>query len=73
VVRAARGPLAAGYVPDAETIPDQQAGWAEQELLAAERQAALREAFTRLPRCCQQLISMLIQDLPCRTPRSAPR
>ena len=27
LLRAARGPLAAGYVPDAETIPDQQAGW----------------------------------------------
>jgi DNA-directed RNA polymerase specialized sigma24 family protein len=51
-------------VLDAETIPDQQAGMAEQELLAAERHAALREAFTRLPPCCQQLISMLIQDPP---------
>ena len=30
---------------------------AEQELLAAERHAALREALTRLPPCCQQLIS----------------
>ena len=49
VLRAARGPLAAGYVLDAETIPDQQAGMAEQELLTAERHAALREAFTRLP------------------------
>jgi RNA polymerase sigma factor (sigma-70 family) len=64
VLRAGRGPLAAGYVPDAETSPDQQAGMAEQELLAAERQAALREAFTRLPPRCQQLISMLIQDPP---------
>jgi RNA polymerase sigma factor (sigma-70 family) len=64
VLRAARGPHAAGYVLDAETIPDQQAGMADQELLTAERHAALREAFTRLPRCCQQLISMLIQDPP---------
>ena len=45
VLRAARGPLAAGYVLDAETIPDEQARTAEQELLAAERHAALREAF----------------------------
>jgi DNA-directed RNA polymerase specialized sigma24 family protein len=51
-------------VPDAETSPDQQAGMAEQELLAAERHAALREAFTRLPPRCQQLIGMLIQDPP---------
>ena len=64
VLRAARGPHAAGYVRDAETIPDQQAGMADQELLTAERHAALREAFTRLPRCCQELINMLIQDPP---------
>ena len=64
VLRAARGSLAAGNVREAETIPDQQAGMADQELLAAERHAALREAFTRLPRCCQQLISMLTEDPP---------
>jgi RNA polymerase sigma factor (sigma-70 family) len=64
VLRAARGPLAAGHVPDAETLPDQQAGMADQELLTAERHAALREALTRLPPCCQQLISMLIEDPP---------
>ncbi len=64
VLRAARGSLAAEYVREAETIPDQQAGMADQELLAAERHAALREAFTRLPRCCQQLISMLTEDPP---------
>jgi DNA-directed RNA polymerase specialized sigma24 family protein len=51
-------------VPDAGAIADQQAGMAEQELLAAERHAALREALTRLPPCCQQLIGMLIQDPP---------
>jgi RNA polymerase sigma factor (sigma-70 family) len=64
VLRAPRGPLAAGYVPDAGTIPDQQPGMADQELLTAERHAALREALTRLPPCCQQLISMLVQDPP---------
>ena len=64
VLRAARGSLAAGNVREAETIPDQQAGMADQELLAAERHAALREALTRLPRCCQQLISMLTEDPP---------
>jgi RNA polymerase sigma factor (sigma-70 family) len=64
LLRAARRPLAAGYVSDAETIPDQQAGMADQELLTAERHAALREALTRLPPCCQQLINMLIQDPP---------
>ena len=37
---------------------------AEQELPAAERHAALREAFTRLPPCCQQLIALLTEDPP---------
>jgi RNA polymerase sigma factor (sigma-70 family) len=64
ILRAARGPRAAGYVPDAETIPDQQARTAEQELLEAEQHAALREALTRLPPCCQQLIALLTDDPP---------
>ena len=64
VLRAARGPHAAEYVPDAETIPGQQAGTAEQELLVAERHAALREALARLPPCCQRLIGKLIEDPP---------
>jgi hypothetical protein len=37
---------------------------AEQELLVAERHAAPREAFTRLPPCCQQLIAILTEDPP---------
>ena len=37
---------------------------AEQELLLAERHAAPREAFTRLPAPWQQLITMLIADPP---------
>ena len=36
----------------------------EHELLAAERQAALREALLTLPPSCQQLITLLIQDPP---------
>jgi len=54
----------AGFVPDAEDIPDQQNGMAEDELLAAERHAALREAFADLPPNCQQLIALLIVDPP---------
>ena len=49
---------------DAEDVADGQIGTAEQELLAAERHAALREAFTWLPSSCQQLIAMLIEDPP---------
>jgi RNA polymerase sigma factor (sigma-70 family) len=64
VLRAARGPHAAESGPDVETIPDQQAGPAEQELLVAERHAALREALARLPPRCQRLIGKLIEDPP---------
>jgi RNA polymerase sigma factor (sigma-70 family) len=62
--RATRRSQALGRVLDAEHIPGQQAGVIEQELLAAERHAALREAFTRLPPCCQRLIAVLIEDPP---------
>ena len=55
----ARRTRAAGYVPDAGNIPDDQAAMAGQELLAAERNAALREALMHLPSCCQRLIAML--------------
>ena len=37
---------------------------AEQELLLAERHAALREALTRLTPSCQRLIALLIEDPP---------
>ena len=60
----ARGPLADGYAMDAEAVPDEQARTAEEELLAAERHAALREAFRELPPCGQQLILLLIEDPP---------
>jgi RNA polymerase sigma factor (sigma-70 family) len=62
--RAAYQAHAAGPPPVAETIPDHQAQTAEQQLLAAERHAALREALARLSPCCQQLITLLIQDPP---------
>jgi RNA polymerase sigma factor (sigma-70 family) len=61
---AARGPLADGHVVDAGAVPDEQARMAEEELLAAERHAALREAFGDLPPCDQQLILVLIEDPP---------
>jgi RNA polymerase sigma factor (sigma-70 family) len=63
-LRAAWGPHAAEYVPDADTIPDRQAGTADQDLLEAERHAALREALARLPPLCQRLIGKLIEDPP---------
>jgi RNA polymerase sigma factor (sigma-70 family) len=51
------------WMADAGDIPDQHAQ-IEQEVLLAERHAALREAFTHLPTCCQQLLTLLIQDPP---------
>jgi RNA polymerase sigma factor (sigma-70 family) len=56
--------LAAGHVMDAEAVPDEQARMAEEELLAAERHAALREAFRDLPPGSQRLILLLIEDPP---------
>jgi RNA polymerase sigma factor (sigma-70 family) len=64
VLRAARGPLAAGYALDAETLPDEQASTAEHDLLAAERNAALREALQDVPPGGQRLILLLIEDPP---------
>jgi RNA polymerase sigma factor (sigma-70 family) len=63
VVRATRGPQAARQLLD-ESIADNQATTAEQELLAAERHAALHEAFTCLSPSRQQLMAMLIEDPP---------
>jgi DNA-directed RNA polymerase specialized sigma24 family protein len=51
-------------VPGAAGFPDDQAGTAEQELLAAERDATLREALTRLPARCQPLMALLCADPP---------
>ena len=64
VLRAAWRPQAAGQALDAETVPDEQTPAAEQELLAAERRAALREAFAQLNPRDQQLIAILIADPP---------
>jgi RNA polymerase sigma factor (sigma-70 family) len=64
VQRTVRGPRAVRYAPDAETIPDDQASMTDQELLVAERHAALREALADLPPCCQQLIAALTEDPP---------
>ena len=59
--RSAQGAVA---VLDAETIPGQQTDPAEQQLLTAERHAALREAFTHLPPRCRRLIALLLEDPP---------
>ena len=64
VLHAARGPQAARDAGDADSAADEQIGTAEQELLLADRHAALREAMARLPPGCRQLIALLIEDPP---------
>jgi RNA polymerase sigma factor (sigma-70 family) len=64
VLGARQGPLAGGYVMSAEIIADEQSRTAEQGLLAAERHAALREAFAALPPSGQRLIALLLEDPP---------
>jgi RNA polymerase sigma factor (sigma-70 family) len=64
VLRAARGPLTAGHVPDWVPLPGEQAATADQELLTAELHAALRQALLELPPGCQQLIALLTADPP---------
>jgi RNA polymerase sigma factor (sigma-70 family) len=62
ILRAAQKPGAVRYTVDAQNVPDQQADPADQDLLAAECHAALRQAFAHLPRDCQRLITLLIAD-----------
>ena len=59
---AARRTADAGTLDDALTVVD--AAVIEQEILAAERNAALRTALGQLPPRCRQLIGMLISDPP---------
>ncbi len=63
ILRTVRRPGHAGHAL-AETIADDHAQTAEQDLLAAERHAALREAPGQLPPGCQQLLALLIADPP---------
>jgi DNA-directed RNA polymerase specialized sigma24 family protein len=55
---------AAEQVCDFEGIPDQLTEMGDHELLLAERNATLREAFTSLPSSCQRLLALLIADPP---------
>jgi RNA polymerase sigma factor (sigma-70 family) len=64
VLRALDGPRSPARRLDAENLPDDQAKDAVQELLEAERHAALREAFAHLPPDGQRLIALLLADHP---------
>jgi RNA polymerase sigma factor (sigma-70 family) len=64
ILRAAPRARETGQMDGTQASADDHAPAAEAELLAAERHAALREALTHLPPCCQQLITLLAQDPP---------
>jgi RNA polymerase sigma factor (sigma-70 family) len=64
VLRVARRSQVVEDVPDIENIPGEQVRTVEQELLVAERHAALREAFMDLPPAGQRLIALLAVDPP---------
>ena len=64
VVRTAHGSQPVAYVLDVENLPDELARTADQEVLEAERHAALRHAFGALDPFSRQLVSLLIQDPP---------
>jgi RNA polymerase sigma factor (sigma-70 family) len=64
VLRAAGRTGAGGFVLDAGNLPDEHAGKAEDELLLAERNAALRAALADLPADCQRLLALLVAEPP---------
>lgn len=63
VLRAQR-PATATSLTGTGNVADQHTEIAKQELLRAERHAALREAFAHLPPRCQHLLALLIHDPP---------
>ena len=64
VLRAARQHEHAGLPPEDQMPPDPAATTIEQQIIAAERNAALRAAFAELSRTCHELLSMLMSDPP---------
>jgi hypothetical protein len=72
ILRTAWRPYDAGQALAAGTIPDDHAQAAEQDLLAAERHAALHEALGQLPRAASSCSPCSSTTLRCRMPGSAP-
>jgi RNA polymerase sigma factor (sigma-70 family) len=62
IVRATRRAQPPGYTLDTGNIPDEYPRAADDELLQAERHAALRQAFSCLPPGRQQLLTVLVED-----------
>jgi RNA polymerase sigma factor (sigma-70 family) len=65
VLRVTRRDEHGGLPPEDRMPPDPDAAGVDQEILAAERRAALRAAFDELPAGCHELLSMLVSDPPC--------
>jgi RNA polymerase sigma factor (sigma-70 family) len=64
ILGAARREDPGGLLPEDQMPPDPAGTMIEQELIVAERNAALRAAFAELQRGCHELLSMLISDPP---------
>jgi RNA polymerase sigma factor (sigma-70 family) len=64
VLRAGQRRDHAGLPPEEQMLSDPEAVTVEQELIEAERNAALRAALAELPDRCRELVSMLITDPP---------
>ena len=64
VLRTSRRRDHADLAPDDQLPPGPADAAIEQELIAAERDAALRAAFAELPRRCHELLSLLMSDPP---------
>jgi RNA polymerase sigma factor (sigma-70 family) len=62
VLRAGRRYDHEGLPPDDQMPPDPSATMIEQEVIVAERNAALRAAFAELPQPCRELLSLLMSD-----------
>jgi RNA polymerase sigma factor (sigma-70 family) len=65
VLRAARRHDHAEMPPADKLQSEHAAATIEQEIVAAEQEAAVRAAFSELPRGCRELLSMLVSDPPC--------
>ena len=65
VLRAERRKDRAVLLPEDQMPPDADAAMIDQEILIAERDAALRAAFAELSPSCRELLSMLVCDPPC--------
>jgi RNA polymerase sigma factor (sigma-70 family) len=65
VQRATRRHGHAELPADEQLPPDPDTALIDQEILAREREAALRAAFAELPRRSRQLLTMLMGDPPC--------